>query len=366
MTSRMALVTGFPGFIGRRLVSKLLSCDEDLELVALVEAGCEEVASKAFEEIARSSTGQLELRERFRMVVGDVTAMDVGLSGEEFQLLTRNVSEVYHLAAVRALGTERRRAEAVNVQGTVNLLALARAMPKLERLMHFSSAYVSGTRVGVVMEDELEEGQSFRNPYESTKYRSEILVQRAQDRLPITVVRPAGVVGDSRTGEIDRFDSVYHLGMVLAASPVALPIPLGDEGRAPLNIVPVDYLVDAVFAIRSQGETMGQTFHVVDPNPLSVRRVYGTVAERAGRRLPRYGVPTNLTKAILRIPGMERFASISHQAVDYLNHMVVYNSRNTAKALEGTGIVCPPFEAYVENLMRYVRDYFDQAGRWKD
>lgn len=366
MSGRLALVTGFPGFIGRKLVAKLLSVDEGLEVAALVEPQCEDQARRAVDELRLSSTGDISWEERLRIVVGDVTSMDVGLSGEEFQHLTRNTTEIHHLAAVRALGAERRQAEAVNVQGTVNVLALAKAMTRLERFVHFSSAYVSGTRTGVIMEDELEEGQSFRNAYESTKYRSEILVERAKGELPVTVVRPAGVVGDSRTGEIDRFDSVYHLGMVLAASPVALPIPLGDEGRAPLNIVPVDYLVDVVHAVCSQSDTVGQTFHVVDPNPLSVRRVYATVAERAGRKLPRYGVPTNLTKAILRIPGMERFASISHQAVDYLNHMAIYNARNTAAALEGTGITCPPFESYVENLMRFVRDYFDQAGRWRD
>lgn len=366
MTRRVAFVTGFPGFIARRLVGKLLMADEGLEVVALVEPRFEAQAQKTVENLHHASTSDLSLSERLRVVLGDVTSMDLGLSGPEFQQITHETTEVYHLAAVRALGAERRKAEAVNVQGTMNLLALARAMTRLGRLVHFSSAYVSGARVGVIMEDELEEGQSFRNTYESTKHRSEVLVQRAMDRLPITIVRPAGVVGDSRTGEIDHFDSVYHLGMLLAASPVALPVPLGDEGRAPLYIVPVDYLVDVVHAVVSQPETLSKTFHVVDPNPLSVRRVYTTIAERAGRKLPRYSVPTNLTKALLRIPGMERFASISHEAVDYLNHMAIYNSRNTAAALEGTGLVCPPFETYVENLMRYVRDYFDQAGRWRD
>jgi len=299
-------------------------------------------------------------------VTGDVTALDAGLSGEEFRRITSRATEVYHLAAVHSLSVDRRSAERVNVVGTSNVLGLARAMPRLERFVHFSSAYVSGNRTGVIMEDELDEGQTFRNAYEATKQQSELLVQRARDRLPITVVRPSGVVGDSRTGEVDRFDSVYHLAMLLVASPLAIPVPMDGEGSAPLNLVPVDYVVDAVHAIVNRDSTIGGTFHVVDPNPLPARRVYDTIAERAGKPPPRRSVSTNLTKVLLRIPGLERFASVSHQALDYLNHMAFYNSRQTAAALEGTGIRCPPFEDYVENLMQYVRDYFDRAGRWHE
>ncbi|MEM7677427.1 MAG: epimerase, partial [Myxococcota bacterium] len=143
------------------------------------------------------------------------------------------------------------------------------------------------------------------------------------------------------------------------ASPVAMPVPLVGEGRAPLNLVPVDYVVDASCAIVSTPASIGQTFHVVDPNPLPARRVYEAVAERAGRKPSRYRVPPNLTKALLRFPGMERFAHVSHQAIDYLNSMVFYNSRNTLRILDGTGIECPDFETYVETLMQYVRDHFD-------
>jgi hypothetical protein len=91
--------------------------------------------------------------------------------------------------------------------------------------------------------------------------------------------------------------------------------------------------------------------------------VYEAIAQRTGRKLPRYRVSPNLTKALLRLPGLDRFASVSHQAIDYLNHMAFYNSKNTTEALEDTGIRCPQFEDYVDNLMRYVRDYFDRADR---
>lgn len=352
--NRIAMVTGFPGFIARRLVRKLTAADDALTVILIAEPS---QGAFAEQEIER-----LGIKDRVKLMIGDVTWMDVGLSGAEFRELTGEITEVYHLAAAHALGGDKERIAAVNVQGTSNVLGLARAMKKLERFVHFSSAYVSGNRSGVILEAELESGQAFRNVYESSKYKAEVIVRRAAERVPVTIIRPAGVVGDSRTGEIDRFDSVYHIGMLLAASPAATTIPLPGDGRAPLNLVPVDYLIDAVHAIVSRNDTVGKTFHVVDPNPLSSRGVYEAIAERAGRKLPKYHVSPNLTKALLKIPGMERFAAVSGEAIDYLNHMAFYNARNTVDALEGTGIRCPHFEEYVDNLMRYVRDYFDRAA----
>jgi thioester reductase-like protein len=361
--SRHALVTGFPGFIARRLVKKLLASDDDLAMTLIAEPSQKEAADAELMHLEATSTSKPSVKERVRVMTGDVTWMDVGLSGAEFRALTGEVTELYHLAAVHAVGGDKELVMRVNVQGTSNVLSLARAMKNLERFVHFSSAYVSGDRTGVILEEELEEGQSFRNAYEASKFKAEVIVRRAADRIPVTIVRPAGVVGDSRTGEIDRFDSVYHIGMLLAASPVAITIPLPGAGRAPLNIIPVDYLIDVVHVLASKSDTVGKTFHVIDPNPLSSRGVYEAIAARAGRKLPRYYVSPNLTKALLRIPGLERFAAVSHQAIDYLNHMAFYNSRNTVEALEGTGIRCPQFEEYVDNLMRYVREYFDRVDR---
>lgn len=364
--TRTILITGYPGFLARWLLRKWLQTDDRTDFFVLVEPGEEANARKALDRIDESSSRDLGVESRVRVLIGDVTSMDLGLSGPEFREVTDRVGEIYHLAAVHTLSGERRHAEAVNVHGTANVLALARAVRRLDRFVHFSSAYVSGKRTGVIMEDELEHGQAFRNAYEATKHQAEVLVQRASDRLPITVIRPAGVVGDSRTGEIDRFDSVYHIGMLLVGSPMAIPLPQAGEGSAPLNLAPVDYVIDAVHAIVSDPGSIGKTYHVVDPNPLPARRVYEAIAARAGKKLPRYGVSVNLTKALLRIPGLERFAAVSYEAIDYLNNMAFYNSRNTQDALEGTGIRCPRFEDYVDALMQYVRDYFEHAGRWKE
>ena len=352
-TARHAFVTGFPGFIARRLVRKLLSADEALQITVLCEASQRDVAEAEIER-HRSLDAGAGMAERIRVMTGDVTAMDVGLSGDEYRTVIAEITEVYHLAAIHKLGVDRSTAEAVNVQGTRNVLALARAMKNLDRFIYFSSAYVSGDRVGVVLEDELSCGQTFRNPYEATKHAAEGLARNAMERLPVSIIRPSAVVGDSQTGEIDRFDGVYHVGLLVAAAPAAIPLP--GDGRAPLNIVPVDYVVDAVHAIVSMPETVGRTFHITDPNPLSARGVYEAVAKRAGKKVARYGVSPNLTKALLRIPGLERLAPQSRQVIDYLNHMAFYNCANTLDVLEGTGIRCPRFESYVDNLVQFARE----------
>ncbi|MCB9655960.1 MAG: SDR family oxidoreductase [Deltaproteobacteria bacterium] len=357
-----AFVTGYPGFIARRLVRKLLLANDALTMTVLIEAKEQARAEETLSQLAFHSGID---RTRIAPVVGDITAMDLGLSGLEFRAITEKATEIYHLAALHTLDADRTAADAVNVRGTANVLSFARAVAHLDRFVHFSSAYVSGDRRGVIMEHELEAGQSFRNAYEATKYHAEVLVRRAQQSLPTIVIRPAGVVGDSRTGEIDRFDSVYHIGMLLAGSPAAFPVPIAGEGCAPLNMIPVDYLIDAVHAIVQRPASIGRTFQVVDPNALSSRMVYEIIADRSGRKPPRYRVSPNLTKALLRIPGLERFAAVSHQAIDYLNHMAFYNSRNTMDVLEGTGIRCPHFEDYVDNLMQYVRDYFERQGARK-
>ncbi len=354
--TRHVFITGFPGFIARNLLKKLLAVDTEVTVTALVEAGREQEAKEALYGVDQHDTGDLAASVRVATVVGDVTAMDLGLAGAEFRAITSRTTEIYHLAAVHAVAADRSIAERVNVRGTANVLAIAEATTQLERFVHFSSAYVSGDRTGVILEDELEEGQSFKNAYEATKYQAEVLVERAKKRVPCTVIRPGAVVGDSRTGAIDRFDSVYQLAMMLVASPVSVPIPLKGDGRAPMNLVPVDYVVDAVHAIVSSPASIGCTYHVVDPNPLPARRVYELVAERAGKPLPKRTVSPNLTKALLKIPGLEKLASVHGEAIDYLNQMAFYNSAQTAELLVGTGIRCPPFSDYLENLMSYARD----------
>src|SRR5262249_40502408 len=137
----------------------------------------------------------------------------------------------------------------VNVDGTRNVLELARDCKQLKRLHYLSSCYVSGDRLGVIAEDELDLGQALRNAYEETTFRGEMLVAEAGADLPVTIYRPSSIVGDSRTGEIERFDGPFYLGLYWLQSPWAAGLALPGDGVAPLNVVPLDFALDALWQL---------------------------------------------------------------------------------------------------------------------
>jgi thioester reductase-like protein len=342
-------VTGYPGFIGRRLVEHILEMDKEGKLYLLVQP---KFLKDAQAEVERLGVNRVEI------LSGDVVDMHLGLSGEEYQRLTAEVTDIFHLAAISYLGAPKETAWRVNVDGTRNVLELARDCEGLHRFNHFSTCYVSGDRVGVIAEDELERGQSFRNVYEESKYQAERLVQKAGRTLPVTIYRPSSVVGDSRTGEIDRFDGPYYLGILLVMSPLVMPLPLPGNGVAPLNVVPVDFIVRAVWAISRDPRAVGRTFHLVDPNPMSARRVYELIAEKANKKLPKFTLSAKAADVVLRLPLVERLARPQRAAITYVNHLAIYNCHNTLELLDGTGVRCPPLSSYLDKLVDFVREFY--------
>jgi len=348
----LVLVTGWSGFIGRRLVRGLAArLDRDRDRLVLFTRPRQVAAARA--ELAELA----ELGVPGEVMEGDVVQMHLGLSGEEYRRLGARLTSIWHLAALYDLGADPRSIRDVNLEGTRHVLELALASRNLKRLHHFSTAYVSGDREGVVLEDELEMGQRFYNPYERSKYEAESLVRRAMPELPATVYRPSIVVGDSRTGEIDRIDGPYYLAIPLVASPVAVPLPLPRNGVAPLNVVPVDFVVSAALSIGRNPAAVGKTVHLVDPAPLSARRVYELVAARAGRTLPPVALPHRAVEALLGLPLLERLARPQRNAIRMVNHLVIYNCRNQLELLAGTGVRCPPITDYLDRLMEYARAY---------
>lgn len=351
------LLTGFPGFIGGCLARRILAEHPAAELYLLIE----EPQFARAEEIVRAWPAGFQARTH--LWLGDVAKMDLGLSGIEIEVLAQKVTHVFHLAALQSAHATRDELNRVNVEGTRNVIDLAKELPHLVRLVHFSTCYVSGDRVGVITEDELDEGQGFRNGYERSKFRAEKLVRAAMNTLPVTVLRPSIVIGDSATGEIDRFDGIYGMGILVVTSPISVPLPLPGTGSAPLHLVPVDFVTRAALALASDPRAEGGTFHVVDPSPLSSRHVYELIAARAGRKLPRVTLRYSLAKRLLRVPGVERVSRVQADAVDHLNHFAIYHCAHTLALLEGTGIVCPRFETYVDNVMRFVSESLRQRTR---
>ncbi len=345
-----SMVTGFPRFVARRLAAKLLERPEENQRVFLL-------VRKTFIAAANEFLAGLDAntRERLRIVEGDVGDMDLGLAGGEYKALGSELTAIYHLAELQPCDAKREQFERVNVEGTRTVLELATEIPKLRRLIHFSSAHVAGTRTGVILEEELDERQRFYDLFEETKFQAERLVQGAARRLPITILRPSTIVGDSRSGQIDRFDGPYYLLVLIVTSPIDVHLPLPVRGDVPLNLVPIDFVVDAAAALSRDARAQGGTFHLCDPSPFSARSVYRLAALRADRKPPRGVIPTGLARVFLSVPGIERVARAPLSLITALHHFAVYNCRNTLALLENTTVRCPPIDAYIDKLVHYIR-----------
>jgi dephospho-CoA kinase len=349
LSPERALVTGFPAFTAQRMVRKIVESDSVSQVRLLARA---KFADDATAFVAALPAGQ---RERVTVVVGDVCDMDLGLTAAEYRALTEELTSIHHLAGVYWAGVDAASARRVNVGGTRGVVELAGECKRLRRLMHWSTVQVSGKRRGVVLEDELDAGQSFYNAYEETKFDAERLARAAMHKLPVTILRPGLIVGDSRTGEIDRFDGPYYFIVMIATNALQVHLPLPGRGTAPLHLVPIDYVIEAAYALWRDDRAAGKTFHIVDPNPLPARRVYELVAEHSQTKPPRGYIPGRLAKAILRAPGVGRVAKGPLAYVDAFDHQVFYNQRATQELLASAGVACPPVEGYLENLVRYVR-----------
>lgn len=344
------LVTGFPSFTAMRMIRKILASDPEARLHLLAR---EKFARAAEEFLAPLPDSQ---RRRAEIVVGDVCDMDLGLAGSEYKALAEQVTTIHHLAGIYYLGVERAMAERVNVDGTRGVIELAGECRKLRRLCHWSTATVSGRRKGIILEEELDEGQRFHNFYEETKFEAEKLARTASRRLPVTIYRPSVIVGDSKNGEIDKFDGPYYLMVLIVQGPLDVHLPLPGRGAAPMHLVPIDFVVDAAYALSLDDRAAGGTFHLTDPNPFSARQVYEMIAERAQKKRPRGFIPTGLARAVMRTPGLDRLARAPRAFLESFDHLAFYNTRHTEGLLRGTGVACPPFDVYADNLVRYVRD----------
>jgi thioester reductase-like protein len=330
------------------MIQQILAAEPDTRLYVL--------ARDKFAADAASLLATLAQPRQAEVLVGDVCDMDLGLSSAEYRALSRELTWIHHLAGIYFMGIDDDTARRVNVVGTRTVLDLARDAAQLERVVHWSTAMVSGDRKGTYYEDDLEAGQKFHNAYERTKYEAERLVRAAMRQLPITVVRPAIIVGDSRTGEIDKLDGPYYLMVLIATNASGVRLPLLGRSDAPLHLVPIDYVVEAAWQVARGEGAAGKTFHLVDPAPMAARAVFEAVAEHARTEKPRGHIPRPLARAVLRTPGLSRLGRGPLAFVDVIDHAVHYDQTNTAQALAGTPVRCPPLAEYLPVLVRYVLD----------
>jgi thioester reductase-like protein len=352
----LALFTGFPGFIGRRLVARLLADDPKLQIVALVE--------QRMLEAARTAAAALEAGDRVEVLAGDIADRRLGLSDADYERLQSQMTRAFHLAAIYNLAVPLEIAQRVNVDGTGNVLELCERAKKLERLEYVSTAYVAGLRTGVVYEHELVMGQDFKNHYESTKFQAEVWVREMKERVPSTIYRPAIVVGDSHTGETQKFDGPYYMLRSIALSAQRnMPIAQFGRAEAPFNCVPVDFIVDAMAVGVTDPEITGRTLHLVDPEPVTAREVFDILAREYAGKGPAYRIPPRMVESALRMPAVrEAFGGAPGEGIRYLNHPVRFDTRNAEDFLARHGLRCPSIREYAPAIVRFFREHEDDEA----
>ncbi len=342
-------MTGFPGFIAGRLVERFAR--EGARLRLLVQPA---FAERARQEVARIASETGAAAEGFRLMEGDITREDLGLSAADLEEARAETTVVFHLAAVYDLAVSRDLAVRVNVEGTRNVNRFALSVPNLRRYHYVSTCYVAGRRTGVILESELRHEAGFRNYYEETKYLAELEVDALKRELPVTVHRPAVVCGDSRTGETAKYDGVYYLVNYLRISPRALSLANIGNRDVRLNVVPIDYVVEAMAALTLDEGSAGETVQIADPAPLTTEELFDVISRNLAGRESLVTVPAPLVRTTLNIPLNEKFTGLPRVGVPYFFLKQTYDTARASALLEPRGVRCPRFPDYVPALLDFV------------
>lgn len=341
MNHKNLFITGATGSIGRELVRIFLEKTED-HLFLLVRSKNEDSHESRIEKLVAKMGLNGNSRARIHVLPGDVTQPGLGLHPEDWNRVVRDVDEFYHIAALTNLGAEWEEAETINLKGTVHALDLARAIAaegRLQRFFYFSTAYVAGSLTPLhSLEDDLPENPVFANPYEATKFLAEKKVREESAKgLPTTIFRPSIVVGDSEKGAISEFNVIYPFWRLFAHG-LLKKVPSRLENS--FNIVPIDFVVQAAFAIARQKESSGKTFHLVSENPPTLRMLL-EVKEEYGNFPPVEVVdPEEFSPEELG-PGEREIFSRITPYLGYLGSSLTFDVKNTHQALAGQGVSWP-------------------------
>jgi long-chain acyl-CoA synthetase len=331
------ILTGATGFVGRELLQRFLERD-DRHVYALVRAPDDAAAAE-----------RLPRHARLTAVAGDIERPGLGLDDRRVAALAEEVDTVVHCAASVSFGLNLADSRRVNVGGTRRVAELAERCPGLRRFTYVSTAYVAGAHQGEFGEDDLDVGQDFRNPYEQSKFEAERTLRERHGYLPLQVLRPSIVVGDSRTGFTTSFNVLYPPLRAFARGAIpALPA----RRSAPVDVVPVDYVADAAHELACSGPD--GTFHLVaGRNATTVGRLIDLASRHFGRSRPPVfppGVYRRLVHPLLVRRGGEGLRRLEVY-FPYFSMRVRFADRRHPPA--------PPVEGYFDRLLE-----FAEQARW--
>jgi NAD(P)-dependent dehydrogenase (short-subunit alcohol dehydrogenase family) len=361
-------VTGATGFIGKRLVKTLLA-RKGAVVHFLLRPESEAKVPALLEYWGVGKT-------RAVPVYGDLTSKKLGVAADALKALKGQVDHLYHLAAVYDLSADAESQIAVNIEGTRSAVEFAKAIDA-GHFHHVSSIAAAGLYEGVFREDMFDEAEGLDHPYFMTKHESEKLV-RKECKVPWTVYRPAMVVGDSKTGEMDKIDGPYYFFKLIQRMRQILPpwMPsIGIEGGR-VNIVPVDFVVAALDHISHHVSASGRCFHLVDPVGYRIGDVLDIFSKAA--HAPKMNlfvnaallgfIPKSVKKGLMALAPVRRIRNavikdlgVPEDMLTFINYPTRFDRRDTDAALKGSGIECPNLKDYAWRLWDYWERHLDPA-----
>ncbi|WP_138512373.1 SDR family oxidoreductase [Rhodoferax bucti] len=363
-------VTGATGFIGKRLVKKLLQRKGATVHFLIRKESEDKVAG------LREFWGLTDAKSAARVVpvFGDLTGKKLGVAAEVIKALKGQIDHFYHLAAVYDLEADEEFQFAVNIEGTRNTVEFAKAV-EVGHFHHVSSIAAAGLYEGVFREDMFDEAENYEHPYFMTKHESEKIV-RKECKVPWSVYRPAMVVGDSQTGEMDKIDGPYYFFKLIQRMRQLLPpwMPsIGLEGGR-VNIVPVDFVVNALDVISHKQGIAKQCYHLVDPVGYRVGDVLDIFSKAA--HAPKMNIfvnaallgfiPRSVTKTLMALAPVRRVRnaimkdlSLPEDMLTFINYPTRFDCRDSLAMLKGSGVECPNLKDYAWRLWDYWERHLD-------
>ncbi len=350
---RVLLVTGFPLITARKFILYAAQKEKNY---------CAVLVPPKFEKSAKTFVEKNNLKTNVRVITGDIATMHLGFSSEEYRFLLKNVTDVYHLASIYYPGTQEDIIRKVNIQGTKNIIQFVKDTGKNVPLNYLSTCMVFEGHSGLVLEEPVSRPSYSCFLYKS-RYIAESMIISEQEVLS-RIFRAPLIGGDSVSGETEKLDGFYALIYLLLITDMKFPVPVPHRGTAPLNIVPLDYLVKTLCFISENPESVRQIFHIVDPNPVSVKTALDLIAKETKKNLRIVFPPADILRPLSKSGFLKRIIPQYTPLFDILNQFIIFSHTNTDRFMKDSGIEAPHFEDYLKPMISFVKKRIE-SSKWR-
>ena len=365
MTQRVWFITGITGFVGSETLRRILK-RTDARVIGLVRAASEDSLQSRYDKLLTGAFGgdAPQYAERVEFIRGELTEEHFGMDDATWERVSSTATHILHCAASVRFDLPLDEARRLNVGGTVKAIELglaAAASGQLERFCYVGTCYVAGDRTDVVMAEELNVGQGFRNSYEQSKCESEQLVRDHMDRLPVVIFRPSIIVGDSRTGKTPAFNVIYWPVRIYAQGWWKEKF-IGNM-NAPADVVPINFVCDALLYILERADCIGHCYPLAaGTERCATNEVVIRLASKFfDQPMPDIIDPVDFTPEVQMAmyerltPAQRSLVAQGKNYVPYFSQSPLFDNGPTMAALEGSGIEPPEVEEYFTNLFDYCK-----------